>query len=90
MGEISLDNRRILIPGREPGSSVQVAVIGCGYWGKNLVRNFAELGALAAICDPNKAAAEELADRYHAPVAEFTVGCGCDPGEAPSRLRNES
>ena len=35
-----------------------------GYWGKNLNRNFAELGALAAICDPNRAAAEEPADRY--------------------------
>ena len=30
---------------------IRVAVIGCGYWGKNLVRNFAELGALAAISD---------------------------------------
>ena len=28
-----------------------VAVIGCGYWGKNLVRNFAELRALRMICD---------------------------------------
>ncbi len=28
-----------------------VAVIGCGYWGKNLVRNFDELGALVAVCD---------------------------------------
>jgi UDP-2-acetamido-3-amino-2,3-dideoxy-glucuronate N-acetyltransferase len=28
-----------------------VAVVGCGYWGKNLVRNFAGLGALAAVCD---------------------------------------
>lgn len=28
-----------------------VAVIGCGYWGKNLVRNFYELGALRMICD---------------------------------------
>jgi UDP-2-acetamido-3-amino-2,3-dideoxy-glucuronate N-acetyltransferase len=29
----------------------RVAVLGCGYWGKNLVRNFADLGALAALCD---------------------------------------
>ena len=36
---------------------VPVAVIGCGYWGKNLVRNFAELGVLAAICDPDQATA---------------------------------
>ncbi|MBN1871989.1 MAG: Gfo/Idh/MocA family oxidoreductase [Candidatus Omnitrophica bacterium] len=28
-----------------------IAVIGCGYWGKNLVRNFHELGALHTICD---------------------------------------
>lgn len=28
-----------------------VAVVGMGYWGKNLVRNFYELGALRTICD---------------------------------------
>ena len=28
-----------------------VAVVGGGYWGKNLVRNFFELGSLRAICD---------------------------------------
>ncbi|MFB0564867.1 MAG: Gfo/Idh/MocA family oxidoreductase [Candidatus Aminicenantaceae bacterium] len=28
-----------------------IAVIGCGYWGKNLVRNFYELHRLYAICD---------------------------------------
>ena len=28
-----------------------VAVIGCGYWGKNLVRNFNQLDALVAVCD---------------------------------------
>jgi len=28
-----------------------IAVIGCGHWGKNLVRNFAELGTLHIICD---------------------------------------
>jgi UDP-2-acetamido-3-amino-2,3-dideoxy-glucuronate N-acetyltransferase len=32
----------------------KVAVIGCGNWGKNLVRNFAQLGALAAICDADQ------------------------------------
>lgn len=31
----------------------KVAVLGCGYWGKNLVRNFNQLGALAAVCDPS-------------------------------------
>jgi len=29
----------------------KVAVIGCGYWGKNLVRNFNQLGVLALVVD---------------------------------------
>lgn len=28
-----------------------VAVVGCGHWGKNIVRNFNELGALRIVCD---------------------------------------
>ena len=32
-----------------------IAVIGCGYWGKNFVRNFNELGALAAVVEPSEA-----------------------------------
>ena len=28
-----------------------VAVVGCGHWGKNLVRNIAVLGALRVVCD---------------------------------------
>ena len=31
-----------------------VAVIGTGYWGKNLVRNFHQIGALKMICDKNE------------------------------------
>lgn len=33
--------------------NTKIAVIGAGYWGKNLVRNFADLGALVAVCDSN-------------------------------------
>ncbi len=32
-----------------------VAVVGCGYWGKNLVRNFHQLGALALVADATSA-----------------------------------
>lgn len=39
-----------------------LAVIGCGYWGKNLARNFAELGALAAVVDPNPQTAKKQAE----------------------------
>ena len=38
---------------------MKVIVVGCGYWGKNLVRNFAELGALGAVCETRPAAREE-------------------------------
>jgi predicted dehydrogenase len=38
-----------------------VAVIGCGYWGRNLVRNFDRLGALAMICDESVAGRETAA-----------------------------
>ncbi|MEW5804399.1 MAG: Gfo/Idh/MocA family oxidoreductase [bacterium] len=30
---------------------IKVAVAGAGYWGKNLVRNFYELGVLKSVCD---------------------------------------
>jgi len=32
-------------------SEVKVGVVGCGHWGKNLVRNLHQLGALAQVCD---------------------------------------
>ncbi|MBM6593007.1 Gfo/Idh/MocA family oxidoreductase [Microvirga pudoricolor] len=44
--------------------SVGVAVVGCGYWGKNLVRNFAELGVLEALVDENKPAVLDLTAKY--------------------------
>jgi predicted dehydrogenase len=59
-----------------------VAVAGCGYWGKNLVRNFHQLGALVAVCDPQEAgrklAAEvapgvEVSDSFEAALAAPAV-----------------
>ena len=41
-----------------------IAVVGCGHWGKNLVRNFYELGVLASICDPNIDIAEQFSKQY--------------------------
>jgi UDP-2-acetamido-3-amino-2,3-dideoxy-glucuronate N-acetyltransferase len=40
----------------------RIAAIGCGGWGKNLVRNLAGLGALAIIVDPSDAARQIAAD----------------------------
>ena len=41
-----------------------IAVVGCGYWGKNLVRNFYELGVLASICDPSIEIVEQYSKQY--------------------------
>lgn len=42
-------------------SNKDIAVIGAGYWGKNLVRNFHALGRLRAVCDSDKSTAERVA-----------------------------
>lgn len=42
----------------------RVAVVGSGYWGKNLVRNFHELQALAAVCDSNEETLHQLGQQY--------------------------
>jgi len=43
---------------------VNVGVVGLGYWGPNLARNFDELGALAALCDLDDGLRERFAGRY--------------------------
>jgi len=37
-----------------------IAVIGAGYWGKNLVRNFMELEVLLTVCDTNTESVKDL------------------------------
>ncbi len=46
-----------------------IAVVGSGYWGKNLVRNFNELGALHTVCDSNPETLLPFQKKY--PEAEF-------------------
>ncbi len=41
-----------------------VAVIGNGYWGKNLVRNFFDLGALHTVCDGNPLVEANVRAKY--------------------------
>lgn len=38
-----------------PSTNPSLALIGAGYWGKNLARNFLGLGALHTLCDANAA-----------------------------------
>lgn len=42
----------------------KVAVIGTGYWGQNLVRNYHELGALKTVCDINTDALSAIQKRF--------------------------
>jgi len=50
---------------RPESGKPQVAVVGSGYWGKNLVRNFFELGALACVCDTREEALREVSAKYN-------------------------
>src|SRR5437016_4152214 len=45
-------------------SEINVAVVGVGYWGKNLVRNFHDLGALALLCDARRSVEEACSQTY--------------------------
>jgi predicted dehydrogenase len=48
-----------------------VGVVGLGYWGPNLVRNFDELADLGWLCDLDDALRERFAARY--PNAKVTA-----------------
>ena len=52
----------------------KVAVVGGGYWGKNLIRNFFELGCLSVICDSNDLLRDTYEKNY--PGVEFTSDFG--------------
>ncbi|OPY15537.1 MAG: UDP-2-acetamido-3-amino-2,3-dideoxy-D-glucuronate N-acetyltransferase [Syntrophus sp. PtaB.Bin001] len=41
-----------------------IAVVGAGYWGKNLVRNFSQLGVLKTVCDAEPLTREQIAKDY--------------------------
>jgi predicted dehydrogenase len=59
---------------------VNTAVIGCGYWGKNLVRNFDRLSNLVICCDSSDTVRASIASAYpHVKVtASFEMVLG-DP-----------
>jgi UDP-2-acetamido-3-amino-2,3-dideoxy-glucuronate N-acetyltransferase len=49
----------------------QVAVVGSGYWGKNLVRTFHELGGLQAVCDTQAKTLENVRKQYGVRTTQF-------------------
>jgi UDP-2-acetamido-3-amino-2,3-dideoxy-glucuronate N-acetyltransferase len=44
--------------------SLHLGVLGCGHWGKNLIRNFAQLQAGLTLCDLSPDRAADLAAQY--------------------------
>jgi UDP-2-acetamido-3-amino-2,3-dideoxy-glucuronate N-acetyltransferase len=52
------------------GQVPRVGVAGCGYWGKNLVRNFHALGSLEAVCDVETSRLEEMRQTYSVPATD--------------------
>jgi UDP-2-acetamido-3-amino-2,3-dideoxy-glucuronate N-acetyltransferase len=45
-------------------NSGNICVVGCGHWGKNLIRNFWMMGHLKAICDSDTASLAAIAAQY--------------------------
>lgn len=46
------------------GKKKNIAVVGTGYWGKNHVRNFYELGALRSVCDISPITLKKITQTY--------------------------
>lgn len=53
-------------------SKTKVAVLGCGVWGKNLVRNFYNLEALYSVCDMDSDTLCSISSQYNG------IKCICD------------
>lgn len=50
----------------------RIAVVGTGYWGKNLVRNLDDLGALAAVCDSDEERLTAIRKQYGPHLEAFS------------------
>ena len=56
--------------GTSLSATPQIALVGCGYWGKNLCRNFHALGALSTVIDATENG--QATARSFAPNAKIT------------------
>ena len=45
-------------------SQQRIAVIGCGVWGRNIVRNFYNLNALHTVCDIDDENIKKVTEQY--------------------------
>ena len=51
---------------------LNIALIGCGSWGKNIARNLYQMGSLACIYDKDIKLSEKLSNEYSLPTLELT------------------
>ena len=71
---------KLSLAGSAP-SFPRVAAVGCGHWGKNIVRNLARLGALHSICEPNLVQAAKISAEHNVPtqtLAQLLEDSQCD------------
>ena len=60
-----------VLRGLSPSAALQVpkvAALGCGHWGRNIVRNLSQLGALSAVSDAAPAVAGQFSVQYDVPA----------------------
>ena len=50
----------------------KIAVVGCGYWGKNILRNLHEMNAVAVISDSNPDLLQSFTSQYALPGMSFS------------------
>ena len=50
---------------------LNIALIGCGNWGKNIARNLYQMGSLTCIYDSNIKLSEKLSYDYSLPTLEL-------------------
>ena len=46
-------------------SKPKIAVIGCGYWGKNIVRTANDIGNLKTVIDANQKLQKDFKSKYN-------------------------
>ena len=52
-------------------ANLSVAVVGCGHWGQNLLRNFFDLGVLYSVSDDDVGRANSFAKKYSCKQMSF-------------------
>jgi predicted dehydrogenase len=81
-------------------SKPKVAVVGCGRWGRNIIRNMSQLDALVAVVDQDERRGAEQSQQYGVPAyssaAEARSGAGANavviatPAETHAQLAIEA